>query len=231
MSAAPSFDWAYYDYRQTFSRYLFDPENNIVHESILRQLRRHGHTRRGYFTTRHQTPQYHCKGGSHLSCCASVALQALRPALLRHVRKGGTFADLGCGDSADAAIVAEHKFPAYGVDLFPPGERDVRPEDLTLARFCMADIASLIPFPDGSITYASSQAAVDLIEPEARPTFYAEVFRVVESGGVFILNGCNLVNGYGYRAATEKGLCEASGFKYAEPFKSAMIFKKPRRST
>ena len=205
---------------EKFDRLTFDPERNPSHTEILRRLRQHGSARRFYFDQRDRHPQHHRPG--HFNCCASLALRALRS----RVGGWGVFADLGCGNSADAGIAAESGMLAYGVDLFPPDVAGVSPETLSLAEFRRGDVASRIPLPDGLVTHAISQAAVDLIEPEARPKFYGEVSRILAPGGLFVLNVVGLHHGHGVTYATEKRRCVDAGLKYADYFTSAMIFTK-----
>lgn len=203
-----------------FDRRTFDASDNAsMDAATLRRLRSQGHSRRFWYTRRVDPWRRH--GHNHMRCCCSLALEAIG----KTGRERGVLLDLGCGDSADAAIAAEWGYDATGIDLFPPTDYEVRAEDL--APFARADVAERIPFPDDSVTAAICQAMVDLIEPEARPRFYAEVFRVLKPGGLFALNGISLAHGYGYLGSTEKALCIGAGFVPLNSFGPVFVFKKP----
>lgn len=201
--------------RKTFS---VEVENyGTGHATIVRRLRVVGHARRAWYSKR--------RGGglhddNHRFCCSSRALRAINLA----TRERGVFLDLGCGDSADAAIARELGFKAVGLDLFEPSPYEVHPSDV--APFILADVADAIPFRDGSVDIVVSQAMVDLIEPEARPRFYSEVYRVLKVGGLFALNPVHLVNGYGVVRADEKRLCARPGFYHVDSDGPVLIFKK-----
>jgi SAM-dependent methyltransferase len=218
MSASLSTYSYKYEMSQRFDRATFSPDGNPVHAAILRRLRKPGRGRRWWFGLRGDGWRFHFP--HHRGCCASAGLHALD----LHARAPGVYVDLGCGDSADAAVAAEQGHTTFGVDLFPPAPGDVRPEDV--AQFRQGDVARRIPFPGDFINYATSQAVIALIEPEARVGFYAEVHRTLAPGGLFALNGLHLANGYGFDRAAERRRCKIAGLEYVDYRTTVMIFKK-----
>jgi SAM-dependent methyltransferase len=190
MSALPNDD--YYK----FDRKTFDPKDNHEHEVILNYLRQIGARRLwGYKTWARE---------KRLEQVSS----ALRNLTLRKPHQKKIYLDVGCGDSPDVLIAAELGYEAYGLDLFPP--KDAYKGG---AKFIKTDVAENIPFGEGIVHAITSQAMIDLIEPEKRLDFYKEVYRVLESGGTFSQIGIHLANGHGFNNQDEIERVRQVGFR------------------
>lgn len=200
-----------------FDRKTFDPTSKDGAATLVK-LRQAGRRRRFLYSicrvhNRHLTdPRYRRYTSSSFD------------ALSLRARERGIYLDLGCGDSADALVASRLGYDAYGLDLFPPSDEHVKPEDI--AQFIQADVAERIPFPDSSVAAASSHAMIDLIEPDARLGFYSEVYRVLTAGGLFSLFGIELVNGHGFLPAKEHERCLRAGFERVGSNGTAAIFQK-----
>lgn len=155
-----------------FDRKTFDPIKFAEDKVTLNRLRGYGSGRR----------------------FPSTALSWIKP------KQSGQyiFLDLGCGDSRDW-VWAKDKYGfliSKRIDLFHP--RIDRLDIQEHKDFIQGDIAERIPYPNGMVDTAISQAVLDLIEPSARSQFFQEVNRVLKPGGVFACYMQWLQPGWGF---------------------------------
>ena len=97
--------------------------------------------------------------------------------------RGGRILDLGCG--ATPLFLARTTFrEKYGIDLAPHGfeaERGIVLRTMDLKRH------SALPFRPDYFDAVTMLAVLEHVEPEAVPTLFAEVRRVLKPGGRFVL--------------------------------------------
>lgn len=196
-------------------------------------LRQCGRKRREIFNRQYGTPGACVNHYRHWSDGCRCGSSSLRALYLGHSsRPRGVYVDLGCGDSADSAIAMESKHFAFSVDLLPPSPTGSEYYIHDPGLFIQGDIAERIPFGDSFVDYASCHAVIDLIETEARPNFYAEVFRILKPGGWFAMSLQALVGGYGSNIHGEKSRAREAGFiRYRHNVPgggSTLLFGKPK---
>lgn len=164
-----------------FDRKTFDPISNDTDRAILNGLRVPGRARL-------------------LHDWVSTSLRYLIHSDMQEGKnKGEAYIDFGCGESPERFIAQQLGYQSVGMDLFPPifVEQDVK-------SFIVGDIAEPLPFADYTFSYATCHAVIALLKPEERAPFYSEVYRCLKIGGVFVLTGTDLKNGYGFDLATER---------------------------
>lgn len=198
-----------------FNRRTFDPGSSSGDGATLDTLRALGRSRARRYS-RHEDA---CK--DHQSCCGSTALRNLWLPECDDSTKGElTFVDIGCGDSADAAIASRLGFKVVAMDLFAPS---CQWEGVT---FQQVDVADGLPLPDGSVYALVSQAMIDLVEPESRGRLYQEVFRVLEPGGSFSQFGQSLSAGHGFDHRTEVERVRSVGFRAVQLWPNGFVVVK-----
>jgi SAM-dependent methyltransferase len=204
------------DINQKFDRKSFDPLSNSIHDSILGHLRKCGYNRHRWYNNRHSPHAQH--GPRHYNCCCSPSLRALD--LPEKPYLSDVYLDIGCGDSADFSIVAGWGWESYGLDLIPPRIKAERGD------FIQSDACDGLPFPDYSISYVTCHAMIALVKPEERLSLYEDVYRVMKYGGVFVLSGIELRNGYGFDVRTERERVLSAGFEHIRSTGTGFVMDK-----
>jgi SAM-dependent methyltransferase len=135
----------------------------------------------------------------------------------------GLFLDAGCGDSPDALLAVRYLGfkSAIKVDLYPIKqanrfvERDLAKAEGKTGRFIQSDVCDMTgQVEDSSVSLIGCNAMIDLIEPEARPLFYAEAWRVLKPGGLLAISYIPLAAGYGWGDGwAEIAAMRAKGFE------------------
>lgn len=191
-----------------FNRKKFDPKRDYDDRIILGMLRMTGRSRFRHIVS----------GRRGYRDVQSVALRELS---LKQI-EGGTFIDLGAGDSGDCALAQALGYTSVAFDLFP---RSREIDEYPWNEYVIGDIAEHISMPDGAVDVAVCQAMIDLIEPEARPGFYKEVRRVLKVGGKFSISFCRLQNGWGYNQFDESLGIEKAGFIRIMSYGAGYVFQ------
>jgi SAM-dependent methyltransferase len=197
-----------------FDRKTWNPEQNYIQEDILVFLRSVGRSRLNAYLN-----------GIKNHRSSSMAHQSTAMWNLG-LKKGssGVFVDLGAGESGDRIIARDFGYSATGFDLFPINKRMVKHN---IEPLVICDIAEHIPQPDSSVEIAVCQAVIDLIEPQARPGFYKEVWRILKPSARFSILFCNLKNGWGYNQFNECQSMEKVGFRVQRCFGAGYVLVKP----
>jgi hypothetical protein len=197
-----------------FHRKTWNPEKSYIHEDVLTYLRMIGRARLNAYL-----------GGIKNHRSSNMGHQSTAMWNLG-LKKGssGVFVDLGAGESADRIIAKDFGYSSTGYDLFPINKRMVSHSIEPLA---ICDIAERIPQPDSSVDVAVCQAVIDLIEPEARPGFYKEVWRILKPGARFSILFCKLKNGWDFNQFNECQSIEKVGFRVQRCYGTGYVFTKP----
>jgi SAM-dependent methyltransferase len=181
-----------------FDRKIFDPINDATDRAILKKLRGPGIARYSYL-----------KWGS---LYPSPSLRCLWDDMKNEANKGEAYIDFGCGESADRFIAWRLGVRTIGMDLFPPLFTD---QEKLASPFIVGDIAEPLPFADFSFSFATCHAVISLLKPSERAGFYKEAYRCMKIGGLFVLCGLNLKNGYSFDLAEERErLLKSTDFEY-----------------
>lgn len=135
----------------------------------------------------------------------------MSPTLRRVLPKlttGQIVLDVGCGESADCALVSQCGCFGIGLDLFAPDFPVTEPESGTYLR----GDARRLPFVDDSIDVVLCHAMIALLSPWDRWAFYAEAWRVLKPGGLFAETGLALTGGSKFSTSREDWRLKGSGF-------------------
>lgn len=149
------------------------------------------------------------RGDELLSQLRRIGARRERPSSalrqLGAVRGSGVFADLGCGDSADAAIMRRLGYQSVRLDLYPSSQ--------TLdADFVQATVTAL-PLRSQSVDVAVCQAVMALVRPDRRESTYREFHRVLKPGGKLCVYLQPLKNGWELSWRDEQRRAESAGLR------------------
>lgn len=107
------------------------------------------------------------------------------------VGPGATAVDLGCGGGLEAVYLAREGLRVIGVDLSPSALVRARSraggERLDLV-WCAGDVRSL-PLAATSVDLVLDRGCFHLFEPTTRPSYAAQIHRILRPGGRFLLRG------------------------------------------
>lgn len=190
-----------------FDRKRFDPERDYDDRTILNLLRANGRSR-----LRHIAGNWRGYRDVHST--------ALRELCLQH--GNGRFVDLGAGDSGDCVMANRLGYEAIAFDLFP---RSKEADEYPWTEYVIGDVVESIAVPDQSVDFAVCQAVIDLIEPVARPQFYANVRQVMKPKGLFSMSFYKLRHGWGYDQQREKKMICATGFRAVRSYSTGWVFQ------
>jgi SAM-dependent methyltransferase len=99
-----------------------------------------------------------------------------------------TILELGCGTGNDAARLADAGYSVTAVDLSSEAIGRARARNGSVARFVIADMTQRLPFPGGSFDAVMSNVAMHMFPDAVTRAVFAEVERVVRSGGLFLFH-------------------------------------------
>jgi SAM-dependent methyltransferase len=99
-----------------------------------------------------------------------------------------TVLELGCGTGNDAARLAGEGYSVTAVDLSAEAIGRARARFGPGVSFLIADMAVPLPFPDGSFDAVMSNVALHMFPDSVTRLLFAEVGRVVRSGGLFLFH-------------------------------------------
>ncbi len=114
-------------------------------------------------------------------------LAQLRP----YLRPGCTFLEVGAGDCALAARVAQEANRVYAVDISPSAQHGSLPGNVTFVRTDGREI----DVPPGSIDVAFSDQLMEHLHPEDAAAQLANIHRALKPGGVYVCVTPNKVYG------------------------------------
>jgi SAM-dependent methyltransferase len=121
----------------------------------------------------------------HLSEPSAELLEALDDGWLP---SRGRVLDLGCGLGVDLGELARRGFEAVGIDLSAAAiERAGR--ERPAVSFIVADARDL-PFDDASFDVLLDRGCFHYVDPDDRPRYEAEAWRVLRPGGRLLLRAC-----------------------------------------
>lgn len=130
----------------------------------------------------------------------STGLSLLQPFLIWRNEKPGVFYDLGCGDSADMAIMGRLGWKSYGFDVVEPLPRSVgflqHLTKGTETEFILHDVVEKFPKEVPLADVVLAQAMVTLIEPEYQEDFFRNIYKQTKSRCIFVITGVPLSSGY-----------------------------------
>lgn len=138
-------------------------------------------------------------------------LERMSPTLRRvwpKLTTGQIVLDVGCGESADCALVSQLGCFGIGLDLFSPDFPLDAPES---GAYLRGD-ARRLPLVDGSVDVVLCHAMIALLSPWDRWGFYAEAWRVLKPGGLFAETGLALTGGSKFSTSREDWRLKESGF-------------------
>jgi SAM-dependent methyltransferase len=99
-----------------------------------------------------------------------------------------TILELGCGTGNDAARLAGEGYSVTATDLSGEAVEQARAKFGSLATFLVADMTEPLPFPDRSFDAVMSNVAVHMFPDDVTRAVFAEVGRLVRTGGVFLFH-------------------------------------------
>jgi SAM-dependent methyltransferase len=100
----------------------------------------------------------------------------------------GRVLDLGCGLGSELALLASRGFEAVGVDQSSVAISRAREEHPGI-EFLVADVLDL-PFDDASFDVVLDRGCFHYLEAPDRPRYEQEAWRVLRTGGRFLLRAC-----------------------------------------
>ncbi len=121
------------------------------------------------------------------------------------VPAGGRFLELGCGAGNVTQWMATKGFHSHGIDIVPAaiewarsretGESNVAPA------FHLGNITNMNEFPEGIFDIVFDGDCLHMVMGTERPRSFAEIRRVLKTGGLFVAGGN--VRDESYRVQTE----------------------------
>jgi SAM-dependent methyltransferase len=99
-----------------------------------------------------------------------------------------TVLELGCGTGNDAARLASEGYSVTAIDLSGEAIGQARAKFASVARFLVADMTERLPFPDGSFDAVMSNVAVHMFPDGVTRSVFAQVGRLVRTGGLFVFH-------------------------------------------
>jgi SAM-dependent methyltransferase len=112
-----------------------------------------------------------------------------RPFLLP-LREAGvrTILELGCGTGNDAARLAGEGYSVTAIDLSAEAIGNAQARFGSMAGFIIADMTQRLAFPDGNFDAVMSNVAMHMFPDDATRAVFAEVGRLVRTGGLFLFH-------------------------------------------
>ncbi|HEV2259645.1 MAG TPA: class I SAM-dependent methyltransferase [Streptosporangiaceae bacterium] len=99
-----------------------------------------------------------------------------------------TILELGCGTGNDAARLAGDGYLVTAIDLSGEAIGQAKAKFGSTARFIVADMTQRLPFPDGGFDAVMSNVAMHMFPDGVTRALFAEVGRLVRTGGLFVFH-------------------------------------------
>jgi SAM-dependent methyltransferase len=99
-----------------------------------------------------------------------------------------TVLELGCGTGHDAARLAGEGYAVTAVDISGEAIGQAVARFGAVARFMVADMTRRLPFPGGSFDAVMSNVAMHMFPDGVTRAVFAEVGRVIRTGGLFVFH-------------------------------------------
>jgi SAM-dependent methyltransferase len=99
-----------------------------------------------------------------------------------------TVLELGCGTGHDAARLAGEGYAVTAVDISGAAIGQAVARFGAVARFMVADMTRRLPFPGGSFDAVMSNVAMHMFPDGVTRAVFAEVGRVIRTGGLFVFH-------------------------------------------
>lgn len=142
-------------------------------------------------------------------------------------KKGARILDVGCGGGIDAIFMANCGFRVIGVDISSAALRIARKRTKE-ARINMdwqrGNVLDL-PINNESIDFVTDRGLFHLVEDPDRPTYAAELYRVLKKGGLALIRGASKVSGHNqFNPVSEEAI---NKYFSASKFKSGLVLPIP----
>src|SRR5258708_636548 len=99
-----------------------------------------------------------------------------------------TILELGCGTGNDAARLAGEGYSVTAIDLSAEAIGNAQARFGSMAGFMVADMTQRLAFPDGNFDAVMSNVAMHMFPDDATRAVFAEVGRLVRTGGLFLFH-------------------------------------------
>jgi SAM-dependent methyltransferase len=99
-----------------------------------------------------------------------------------------TILELGCGTGNDAARLAGEGYLVTAIDLSGEAIGQANAKFGSMARFMVADMTQRLPFPGGGFDAVMSNVAMHMFPDGVTRALFAEVGRLVRTGGLFVFH-------------------------------------------
>jgi SAM-dependent methyltransferase len=99
-----------------------------------------------------------------------------------------TVLELGCGTGNDAARLAGEGCSVTAIDWSGEAIGHARARFGSMVRFAVADMTQRLPFPDGDFDAVMSNVAMHMFPDGVTRAVFAEVERLVRTGGLFLFH-------------------------------------------
>jgi SAM-dependent methyltransferase len=96
--------------------------------------------------------------------------------------------ELGCGTGNDAARLASAGYLVTAIDLSAEAIGHAQARFGSMATFMVADMTQRLPFPDGGFDAVMSNVAMHMFPDSVTRALFAEVGRIVRTGGLFVFH-------------------------------------------
>jgi SAM-dependent methyltransferase len=109
---------------------------------------------------------------------------------LTPLREAGvrTILELGCGTGNDAARLASAGYLVTAIDLSAEAIGQAEAKFGSVATFTVADMTQRLPFPGGGFDAVMSNVAMHMFPDRVTRAVFAEVGRLVRTGGLFVFH-------------------------------------------
>ena len=115
--------------------------------------------------------------------------------------------DLGCGTGNDTLRLSSAGFKVVGLDYSKEGIRQGLTKVGANLAFVVADMAQALPFAPASFEAVMSNVAMHMFSDQITRTLFAEVWRIVQPGGLFLFH-LNALEDRPLRAKRIAAVCE-----------------------